>query len=148
MRLFPACTGGSPNENAQLRAVGRLYMVVEYSSSANTHPVGVRRAVPGLPPNEEYGVHPRICSNHLTGSGNSVPVRVSIACANSGTCLELIVSLPNASCRRLWHRQRAWSWISRLYLIGGTESGRIFPFTHPHSDKRNHAPFIHTTSFG
>ena len=27
MRLFPACTGGSPNENAQLRAVGRLYMV-------------------------------------------------------------------------------------------------------------------------
>jgi DNA-binding transcriptional LysR family regulator len=89
-----------------------------------------------------------VCSNHLTGSGNSVPVRVSIACANSGTCLELIVSLPNASCRRLWHRQRAWSWISRLYLIGGTESGRIFPFTHPHSDKRNHAPFIHTTSFG
>jgi hypothetical protein len=79
----PANTGDGINENAQPRRVGRLYLVVEYSSSANTHPVGVRRAVPSLSPNEEYGVHPRICSNHLSGSENSVPVRVSIACANT-----------------------------------------------------------------
>ena len=56
-------------------------LVVEYSSSANTHPVGVRCAVPGLPPKEEYGGYPRICSNHLTGSGNSLPVRVSTVLA-------------------------------------------------------------------
>ena len=70
-----------PFHDQQARSAGirRKRMVVEYSSSANTHPVGVRRAVPGLPPNEEYGVHPRICPNHLTGSGNSLPVRVSIA---------------------------------------------------------------------
>ncbi len=73
----PAPSCGRQNESAQLRTVGRLILVVEYSSSANTHPVGVRCAVPGLPPNEEYGGHPRICSNHLTGSGNSLPVRVS-----------------------------------------------------------------------
>lgn len=74
---------GERAKKNQPRTVGLLKVVVEYSSSANTHPVGVRRAVPGLPPNEEYGVHPRICSNHLTGSGNFVPVRVSIACANT-----------------------------------------------------------------
>ena len=57
-------------------------LVVDYSRLANTHPAGVRRTVLKLPLNEEYGVHPRICSNHLTGSGNSGPVRVSTACSN------------------------------------------------------------------
>ncbi len=65
--------GQKVKNRSLLRNCG-VKLVVEYSSSANTHPVGVRRAVPGLPPNEEYGVHPKICSNHLTGSGNSLPV--------------------------------------------------------------------------
>ena len=42
-------------------------LVVEYSRLANTHPAGVRRTVLKLPLNEEYGGHPRTCSNHLTG---------------------------------------------------------------------------------
>jgi hypothetical protein len=78
----PAPSCGRQNENAQLKTVGRLILVVEYSRLANTHPAGVRRTVLKLPLNEEYGVHPRICSNHLTGSGNSGPVRVSTACSN------------------------------------------------------------------
>jgi hypothetical protein len=41
--------------------------VVEYSTTANTHPAGVRRAVMKTHPSEEYGVHPRIYSNHLAG---------------------------------------------------------------------------------
>ena len=57
-----------------------LNVVVEYSTMPNTHPEGVSRAVPGLPPNEEYGVHPRICPNHLTGSENALKVCVSIVC--------------------------------------------------------------------
>ena len=49
-----------------LRTYG-VKLVVDYSRLANTHPAGVRRTVLKLPLNEEYGVHPRICSNHLTG---------------------------------------------------------------------------------
>ncbi len=57
-------------------------LVVGYCSLANTHPARVRRVVLKTPPNEEYGVHPRICSYHLTCSGNSLPVRVSTAHVN------------------------------------------------------------------
>lgn len=42
-------------------------LVVEYSTTQNAHPVGVRRAVLKTHPSEEYGVHPRIYSNHLAG---------------------------------------------------------------------------------
>ncbi len=44
-----------------------FYLVVEYSTTQNAHPVGVRRAVLKTHPSEEYGVHPRIYSNHLAG---------------------------------------------------------------------------------
>ena len=72
-------------ENPHQLALMRVsILVVEYSRPANTHPEGVRSAVLKLPPNEEYGAHPRICSNPLTGSGNSGPGRVSIACTNIG----------------------------------------------------------------
>lgn len=55
-------------ENPHQLALMRVsILVVEYSRLANTHPAGVRRTVLKLPLNEEYGGHPRTCSNHLTG---------------------------------------------------------------------------------
>ena len=58
--------GPKEKPHSLLRNCG-VDLVVEYSTMPNAHPVGVRRAVMKTHPNEEYGVHPRIYSNHLAG---------------------------------------------------------------------------------
>jgi len=57
-------------------------LVVEYSTTTNTHPEGVGFGVPKHPLNEEFRAHPRMLAHHLTGSGYALKVRVSIACAS------------------------------------------------------------------
>ena len=58
--------GQKVKNRSLLRNCG-VKLVVEYSTTQNAHPVGVRRAVLKTHPNERYGAHPRIYSNHLTG---------------------------------------------------------------------------------
>lgn len=73
----PACPAKSANESAQLRTVGRFELVVEYSTTTNAHPEGVRRVVLKTPPNEEVRGHPRFRADFLTSQGKLPVLRVS-----------------------------------------------------------------------